>query len=588
MSVCRRSFRAIAIGALASVFFAPSAGADTGAFTIVDDPALDAAVAQARSVFLTRAPFDRLDCTILVEQPGGTWRRGSYNPTAIAYPASCVKLPYLAAAIRWSADNGFDYDHLDASLRPMITVSSNVATGEVVDAITGAPNLQQVNSPAHPQWAAWYDARLFTEDYLGQRGLLGNQTIVNKTYPTNSGSSPSGAEGVMIDVRGGNRMQPLLSASLMLEVVGGAIETDTGLAGSTAYMRDLLTHERFSDYSSIGFGLPPGSLYENKIGLAYDTLEDIAHVRLPNGTRMIIAVYSNGWDQTQPLPYDAAPLGVFADELIIAAGLDAGNPPRLVSDDNDAGVTYTGSWAAGSAQPDKYATTYRYASGGAGANTAEFDLDVPEGGRYEVLAWWPAATNRATNTPFTVTDRDGEQTTVRLDQTVWGGRWVRLGDFAFETGGGRVVVADDGTGAGLVLVDAIKAVKHPCTADLTTTGRGRRRPRLRRARRADHRRRHQLLRQRLGRRRSRRSPTSPPRAQAPPTRASAFPTGSSPAQTSTSTSTSGSPAARSRLTDNRSILATRAVVRGRQCAMRRWRSIEPGRATILLVSHQGG
>ncbi|MEQ8768970.1 MAG: hypothetical protein RIB60_00520 [Phycisphaerales bacterium] len=447
------------------------ARADTSAFTIVDDSAMDAGVAAARAEFLAIAPFDRLDATILVEQPDGTWKRGSFNPDSVAYPASCVKLAFLAAAMRYQTDNAMAFDALDASLTPMITVSSNVATGEVVDAITGTTNLPGVNSTASPQWPAWYAARLYTEDYLDARGLLGNQVIVNKTYPTNSGGSPSGAEGVLISVEGANQMQPRLSASLMLEVVGGAIEADTGLAGSTGYMRSLLGRDRFSDYSSIGFGLPPGSTIENKIGIAFDTLEDIAHFTLPNGTRCIVAAYSNGWDRTQPLPYDAAPLGTFAEILLDELGLTAGNPPKIVVDSADPGVVYAGAWSTGSAQPDKFGPSYRFASGGGGANTATFPLGVPSAGLYEVMAWWPAASNRATNTPFVVAHAGGT-TEVRVDQTVWGGRWVKLGDFEFPAGGGAVTVSDDATGSALVLADAVKATAWPtaCLADCDGSG----------------------------------------------------------------------------------------------------------------------
>lgn len=445
--------------------------ADTTAFTIVDDPALDAAVAQARAEYLATAFFSRLDATILIEQPDGSWRRGSFNAEALAYPASCVKLAYLVAAMRFSADNALPFNHLDAILDPMIEVSSNFATGQVVDAITGTTNLPQVTSAAHPLWADWYAARLFTENYLDARGLLGNQTIASKTYPTNSGSSPTGAEAVLLNTHGGNRMQPLLSASLMLETVAGAIEADTALVGSTLYMRDLLSSERLGDNSAIGFGVPPGSVYENKIGIAYDTLEDIAHIILPNGQRVILAIYTNGWQPSQPLPYDAAPLGEFAWRLFDAIpGLRDGLPPRVVVDNADPGVTYTGSWLVGSAQPDKLGPSYAYASNGSGANRAEFALAVPQAGVYEVSVRWPAASNRTTRAPVTVTHADG-QDTVFVNQEIWGGRWVRVGAYRFEVGGGVVALSDDIPDAGqLVLADAVQAEMHWCPADMTTTG----------------------------------------------------------------------------------------------------------------------
>jgi protein phosphatase methylesterase 1 len=53
--------------------------------------------------------FSRLDVTLLLPGPGGIWRREGYRPDALAYPASCVKLAYLAAAMYWQRTNGLPY-----------------------------------------------------------------------------------------------------------------------------------------------------------------------------------------------------------------------------------------------------------------------------------------------------------------------------------------------------------------------------------------------------------------------------------------------------------------------------------------------
>jgi hypothetical protein len=443
----------------------PIAKGDTSAFTITENSNLSNAIAEVRSNFLAarsqnQPAFNRLDVVILVPQPDGTWQRGSYNPEAIAYPASTVKLAYLAAAMYWCRTNGHPYTFLDADVRPMITVSDNYATGRVVDTITGAPNDKSINS-VNDAFMAWYAKRLYTENYLNPRGLLENQTILHKTYPTNSGSSPSGAEQVAIDYRGGNRMQPKCAASLMLEIIKGAIEP-----GANSYMRELLTHERWGGDSVFGFGLPPGTVYENKLGLAYDTLEDIAYIVLPNGKEFILAAYSNaysGSEPSQPYPYDGAILGVFCEQLIERLGFDAGCPPKIKIDDAGANFSLVGSWTTGSAQAEKFGTSYRYKSKGDGSGKAVWNLAVPETGRYEVCVWYPEGTNRATDAPFTVNHAAGA-TTIKVNQQKTGGRWVRLGDFDFVAGQGSVVLTDaiaDSTK--IVVADAVKATKWPST-----------------------------------------------------------------------------------------------------------------------------
>lgn len=431
--------------------------ADTRYFTLVDDPALDRAVAEAREEYLaTRpTPLTRVDAVILLPNPDGSWRRGSFNPETIAYPASCVKLPYLAAAMHWCRVNGKPYSHLDASVTPMIRKSSNEMTGVVVDAITGAPNDASLTA-VDERFLAWYAKRRYTEEYLDARNLLGNQTILHKTYPSNSGESPTGAEKTAQTHRGMNQMQPKLSASLMLEIIKGAIEPE-----ANGYMRDLLRHNPTSDQSILGHGLPPGSQYENKPGLAYDTVEDIAYAVLPNGREMILAVFSNGRERGNPSPHDASTLGVFCELLIDKLQLNAGCPPKIRLDNADATFVTSGTWTLASTAPDKWGASYVWKAGGTGSGQCVWPLSVPTAGRYEVSVWYSQGDDRARNAPYTVHHANGTST-VRINQRVAGGRWIRLGDYEMKAGEGKVVLSDDIYDTSMIVVgDAVKATRWP-------------------------------------------------------------------------------------------------------------------------------
>ncbi len=123
--------------------------------------------------------------------------------------------------------------------------------------------------------------------------------IRSKTYPSNSGQSPWQAEELMGEIFGRNRMCPQCMASLMLEIIYGQLHTD-----AKDYMKGLLHHRRWDGDSTVGFGLPPGSMLHNKPGVAYDTVEDIASVILPNGNQFILAFMSNSYEPRQPFPYD--------------------------------------------------------------------------------------------------------------------------------------------------------------------------------------------------------------------------------------------------------------------------------------------
>jgi beta-lactamase class A len=440
------------------VLAAAAAQCDTSSFTITDDSSLNSIVASARSSFLANRPstsFNQLDVVLLVPNANGTWRRGSYNANSLTYPASTVKLGYLAAAMYWCRTHGHAYNYLDSSVGPMIRVSDNYQTGVVVDTITGAPNITDCNSTSDPRFLPWYNKRIYTENFLGSHGLLENQTMMNKTYPSNS--NLEGAEYVNIyDYRGGNLMQPKCAASLMLEINRGAIES-----GANSYMRDLLTHDRFGAYGPLGFGLPPGTTYENKLGNAYDNLNDIAYIKLPNGKEMILACYSNGYEESIPSPYDVSGLGPFAETLIEDLGYDVGNPAKIKVDNNASGVVYTGSWSTGTGSRDKFGTNYRYKSKGSGSASVKWNLNVPTTGLYEVCVWFPQGTNRATDAPYTVNHAAGASL-VHVNQQNKGGRWVKLGDYNINAGSGSVVLTDAiSNSTKVVLADCVKATLFP-------------------------------------------------------------------------------------------------------------------------------
>jgi protein phosphatase methylesterase 1 len=435
--------------------------ADTRAFKIVDDPALDEAVAQARSEFMCDKPFNRLDVALLVPDTDGAWRRGSFNGDALAYPASCVKLAYLAAAMAWCREHGLPPNHLDHAVRPMVVRSDNVQTGVVVDTITSAPNIDNLTTTSDARWADWIERRLYTARYLDSRGLRGNQIVLHKTYPTNSGEWPTGAEKVAREVFGMNRMQPRLSASLMLEIAHGALEPQ-----ARDYMLELLAHDRWHSNSVLGFGLPPGSKYYNKPGLAYDTLEDIAWVVLPNGREFVIAAFSNAFCEPysrDPDPYDSSQLSGFMELLLEKTHLADGCTTAVVRTAGDGAPFFkaTGAWREETTTTACGRQTLRLANAATTAPQALWRLAVPRDGRYEVCARHIAAPDRA-SVVYTVRHAEGETTHV-VDQRRVHDRWIKLGDFTFKAGGGEVALcpAQDNAPTATLCADAVRAWLFP-------------------------------------------------------------------------------------------------------------------------------
>lgn len=298
---------ALPVAGLAFALAAQATHSGNSTPAVRDDARVQAAVEDARTRFLAGQRFDRLDVTVLLAAKDGTWLRGSVGAGVPWYPASCVKLGFAIAAVHYCESQGRAADCLDESVLPMLRDSDNVATGVVVDAITGAPN-----GPVEgADYEAWFARRLYTENLLAQHRLLAGQKFINKTYPTNSGEEPAGLEALARERHGRNSMHADGAAQLMLALV-------TGEFGQPAaeYIRSRLRRPLVSRNSSMGGGFPEGTAYESKIGDAYDTLAEIVHAELPDGRRFIIAAFSNGRDPDGPDEQDLTALAGFSKLLL--------------------------------------------------------------------------------------------------------------------------------------------------------------------------------------------------------------------------------------------------------------------------------
>jgi hypothetical protein len=298
---------AVALPIASALLFPGPAGADTAPLAVRDDARVQSAVEDARTRFLPAGRLDRLDVTVLLAARDGTWLRGSAGGREAWYPASCVKLGFAIAAAHWCETGGRAADCLDAHVAPMLGVSDNVETGFVVDAITGAPN-----GPVEgADYDAWFARRLYTERLLAEHGLLDGQRFINKTYPTNSGEEPAGLEALARERHGRNMMHADGAANLMLAIVTGRFGHP-----SADYIRSRLRRPPVSPHSFMGGGFPEGTLYESKVGDAYDTLAEIVHAELPDGRRVIIAAFSNGRDAEGPDDQDLTVVAGFAKLLL--------------------------------------------------------------------------------------------------------------------------------------------------------------------------------------------------------------------------------------------------------------------------------
>jgi hypothetical protein len=129
----------------------------------------------------------------------------------------------------------------------------------------------------------------------------------------------------------------------------------------------------------------------------------------------------------------------------------------VILDNGNAGVAQIGSWTVG-ANAGFWGTSYLHdQSTGKGTKSVRYTPNLPFTGAYDVYAWWVAAGNRPTNTPYDIIDASGTNT-VLVNQQVNGSQWVFLLRTNFIAGqSAEVIIRNGGTAAGtFVIADAVR------------------------------------------------------------------------------------------------------------------------------------
>jgi RHS repeat-associated protein len=133
-------------------------------------------------------------------------------------------------------------------------------------------------------------------------------------------------------------------------------------------------------------------------------------------------------------------------------------------DDGDAGTTAaTGSWPLTTSSLAQYGIggDYRYNKDTVAGDTYTWQPNIKDAGTYQVDAHYVAATDRATNAPYTVTSKTGSTTYTVNQQSGTNGVWAPLAggaqiDFAAGTAG-KVVLGDGPASATTaVIADAVR------------------------------------------------------------------------------------------------------------------------------------
>lgn len=209
------------------------------------------------------------------------------------YPASVIKLFFLAATHRWLEDGKIaDTPELRRAMRDMIVDSSNDATNHLVDVLTGTTGGPEL--PA-AELEAWSEKRGAVTRYFEALGYR-NVNAKRKTW----GDGPYGRESQDMQAHppARNYLSTNDTARLLTEMATGRCITPARSAEMLELMvRDPFTKSADPDSQSVGFtgpALTPGMKLWSKAGWVSWARHDAALIELPDGGRIIVVVFTDG------------------------------------------------------------------------------------------------------------------------------------------------------------------------------------------------------------------------------------------------------------------------------------------------------
>jgi beta-lactamase class A len=220
---------------------------------------------------------------------------GAFRGGASYYPASVVKVFFLVYyEAEKEAKRLKDTPELVRAVRDMITVSSNDATGFVVDSVTGTTSGPEIADAK--EWKAWKARRNAVNRFLEARGYGG----VNANQKTFCEDAYGREQAFRDGGRNRNRTSAEAVARLFKEIVRGEMAGPAGTEEMLKLLeRDITSEKVFEDMELedarlAGKRLPAGTKMWAKSGDAYDVHHLAARVLLPNGRDFVVVVFTKG------------------------------------------------------------------------------------------------------------------------------------------------------------------------------------------------------------------------------------------------------------------------------------------------------
>jgi beta-lactamase class A len=249
---------------------------------------------------------EEIAATVINLSEPTNYETGNYNGEMKIYPASVVKMFYLAGIHRQLEDGKIKLSpELERGLKDMIEVSSNDATGYILDVLTDSASGGELPDK---EFKAWSYKRNSVNRFFSSLGYQ-NINVNQKTYCEDA----YGREQQFRNFRGENRnmLTTNATARLMAEIALGKFVS----AKRSQKMLELMKRDPFSSTEDVedqahGFtgislvelGLKDTKLY-SKAGWTSKTRHDAAFVEMPDGKKFVIVIFTqNHANQRKIIP----------------------------------------------------------------------------------------------------------------------------------------------------------------------------------------------------------------------------------------------------------------------------------------------
>ncbi|MDQ2856439.1 MAG: class A beta-lactamase-related serine hydrolase, partial [Acidobacteriota bacterium] len=217
----------------------------------------------------------------------------SFRGNERIYPASVVKLFYLAAAHRWLEDKKIeDTPELRRALRDMIVDSSNEATQYIVDVLTHTTGGFELPPK---EMAQWQEKRNAMNHYFTSLGYS-NINVNQKTFCEDAYGREKVSRGPNGENR--NKLTTDATARLLAEIVmRQSVTPKRSELMMELLKRDYSGTSKDNDNQAHGFtaialqGVEGARLW-SKAGWTSTTRHDAAYLEMPDGSRFVLVTFT--------------------------------------------------------------------------------------------------------------------------------------------------------------------------------------------------------------------------------------------------------------------------------------------------------